>query len=91
MECCAPSATARVVAKCLAIRFLKSVPLQDLKQLGSTRASGMTVLLESYKKVVSDAQKVQSSKGKDKKLLCSDLASGIAQAQAAKVDALAGV
>lgn len=67
------------------------VCVQELKHLGSTKASEMAILLDTYTKLVSDAQKVQNSKGKDKKLLCSDFAATFAQTQVAKAAALAGV
>lgn len=51
----------------------------------------MATLLHAYNKLVADAQKVQNSKGKDKKLLCSDFAATLAQTQVAKAAALAGV
>lgn len=51
----------------------------------------MAMLLETYSKVVAGAQKVQNSKGKDTKALCSDFAATLAQTQVAKAAALAGV
>jgi hypothetical protein len=68
-----------------------AVNVQELKQLGSTKAAEMSVLLATYTKLVADAQKVQASKGKDKKLLCSDFSATLAQSQVAKAAALAGV
>lgn len=59
--------------------------------MGSTKVREMATLLETYAKLVSDAQKVQNSKGKDKQLLFSDFAATLAQTKVAKAAALSGV
>jgi hypothetical protein len=67
------------------------VHLQELKQLGSSKAPAMKGLVDSYSKLVADAQKVQYGKGKDKRLLCDEFSATLALTQVAKDSALAGV